>query len=312
MGNLNQTGMTLMDIARGIGGAQPALIDILANENSGAFYRILPMRQVAGWVERFDRKTGRPSVSFRSLGSRVTPSKGKREAWQEGVFLLSGYSEVDAVKADRDPRGARVYREEQDKDYLESIGYTLSQHTFYGSNGKSEGFDGLFKRLPSSADTFVSAGGSEEGTSIYAVKLGPNKFMGIYNVGPKGALIEANDYDRFLDKTSEGVNEVYGMFFNAAMGIAQYHPKSIGRIGKIDASHKPSATMFTTLFGKMGWKPDVLVTTWTGAGYISELKLATLRMSVQDKNFDIEVDNYAGVPIIVDPALSDAEGSIEV
>lgn len=305
------TTQSLLDIAKGVGGAQPILVDTLTSENGSAFFRALPMREVNGWVERFERKVGRPTVSFRALGSSVTKSKQRKENWQEGIFLLSGASEVDKVKADRDPRGAQSYRSENDAAFVEAMGYQLSYSCFYGKSSNGQEFDGLYARLPSTADTYVTAGGAAEATSIYAVKLGPQRFMGIYNSGPKGEIIEANDYGAQIDKDSNGdFNEVYRTFFNAAFGIAQYHPKSIGRIGKIDATHKPTATMFTSLFGAMGWKPDLLITTWTGAGYIAELKLSSLRMTPTDKNFDIEVDNYAGIPIIVDAALSDAESGI--
>lgn len=300
---------TLLDLAAGMGDAQVALVDALTSDAGSAIYRVMPMRQVTGWAEQFTRKTGRPNVSFRDLGGGITPGKMDRTPVREGIFLLSGASEVDRIKADRDPRGTAAYREEEDGAYLESMGHTLSFTTFYGSGARE--FDGLLKRLPSGADTYVNAGAASETTSIYALKFGPGRFMGLYNVGPSGDIVEAFDYGAITEKDTDGdIQEIYRMTFNAGMGLGQYHPKAIGRIGRINASNKPTAKDFTELFGKMGWKPDVLVTTWTGAGYISELKQTALRMAPGERNYDIEVDNYAGIPIIVDPALSDAEDGV--
>lgn len=303
--------LTIIDIAKSMGGAQPAMVDALTSENAGATFRLLPMRQIEGWIERFTRKTGRPTVSWRRLGEYVAKSKGKREPWSEGVFLLSGYSECDKIKADRDPRGPRTYRAEQDTDYLESLGYNLSDGLFYGSASQNDGPDGLMKRLPvtgAGSDCTINAGATSETTSIYAIKFGANRFMGIYNLGPSGQMIEAVDYGAIVDKDSSGnANEIYQMFFNAAIGFAQYHPKAIGRIAKMNSSNKCTNQDFTDLFAAMGWKPDIFITTWTGAGYINDLKVSSLTIGPSEKRYDTEVDNYRGVPIIVDPALSDVE-----
>lgn len=306
---------TLLDIAKALGGVQPILVDALTNENAGALFRALPMRQVSGWVDKFDRKTGRPSVSFRALGEAVAKSKSRKEAWQEGIFLLSGASEVDKVTADRDPRGVNELRAEEDAAYLEAMGYALSLQAFYGSNKLDGGFDGLFKRLPSTCDTFETAGGSAEKTSIYALKLGPKRFMGIYNPGVNGEIIETNDYGAVITKDSNGaLIENYTSFFNAAMGISQYHPLSIGRLGKIDSTHKPTVALMNSLFAKMKWAngPDLLVTTMTGAGYLGELKMSVLKMGIGDKTYDVQISDYNGIPILIDPTLSDAEDGITV
>lgn len=310
MGTLNTSGLTLLDIANQQGGVQPILVDALTSEDAGAFFRVIPMREVRGWIEKFVRKIGRPTVAFRNLGAYVSKSKAQKEPWQEGIFLLSGASEVDKQTADRDPRGTKKYREEEDTDFLEAMGYNLSYQTFYGANAVNSGFDGLLKRLPSTADTFVDGGATNETTSIYAIKFGPKKFMGIYNLGEMGDLIQVTDYGARITESGTTVNEVYTMVFNAAVGISQYHPKAIGRIGKLDGSNKVTNADFTALFAAMGWKPDILVTTWTGAGYINELKMSALNMTPGDTNYNILVTDYMGIPVLRDPALVDAEDGI--
>lgn len=311
MATLNTKGMTLVDIAAGIGGLQPELVDALTGQDAGALFRLLPMRQVAGWVEKFTRKTGRPTVAFRALESPVTPSKAQKEAWQEGLFLLSGASEIDKQKADRDPRGVEAYRMEEDLDYLEAMGYMMSHQTFYGANATDGGFDGLQTRLSSSEDTYVTADGTGGAyTSIYAIKFGPKRFMGLFNLAPGGDIIQATNYGAVIDKDSNGdLNEMYVTFFNAGIGIAQYHPKAIGRLALITASAKPTIAKMNDLFSAMGWMPDVLVTTMKGKGYLDELTAPYRRMGSGEKSFDIRVGDYDGIPIITDSALSDAETS---
>lgn len=301
------TTLTLIDYAKTRGSAQIALVDALTNENAGITFRMLPQRQITGWVERFLRRTGRPTVAFRQLGEYVTASKSTKIPWQEGVFLLSGCSEVDKVKADSDPRGPKAYRAEEDSAYLESMGYTASDQLFYGSGDQGDGFDGMMKRLPVGGDCVIDCG-SAETSSIYAFKFGPSRFMGIHAVGAGGELVEANNYGATVDKDSSGnFDEVYRMFFNSRIGVAQYHPKSIGRLARVNGGSKVSNKNFTDLFAAMGWKPDLLVTTWVGVGYINDLKATSLSISPQEKNYDVEVEFYRGVPVIVDPALSDVE-----
>lgn len=310
MATKNSTGLSLVDIAKLYGGAQVPLVDALTNENAGITFRMLPQRQIVGWTEKFIRKTGRPTVEFRQLGEYIAASKSVEIPWQEGVFLLSGVSEVDKIKADADPRGANVYRMEQDAAYVESMGYSASNQLFYGSHGQGDGFSGMLKRLPISGDgsTCVIDAGSAETTSIYAFKLGPNRFMGLYAVGSSGQIVEANDYGAVVDKdSSSNMNEVYRMFFNARMGVAQYHPLSIGRIARANSGSKVTNLQFTQLFSAMGWKPDLLVTTWLGVGYLNDLKASSLSIGPQNKAYDVEVEFYRGIPVIVDPALSDVE-----
>lgn len=311
---INATGITLADIARRLGGDQPILVDGLTNANAGVTMGRLPMRQVTGWVEQFTRIEGRPTVSFRAIGSPVAASKGQRNPYSEGVFLISGVSEVDKIRADRDPRGALILRQEEDWSYLESIGYNLSLQLYYGGTSlasASQGFVGINARLPSSMSTHVNCSGASVGASVYAFKLGPGKFMGIYNTGPSGKLIDATDYGAILDKdvtaASNSMNEVYKTFFNAAMGIAQYDGYSLGRIAGLDAPTATtvpiSATDFTNLYAAMNGKPDLLVTTWTGWGCISALLSGKQIYAPGQTDYSPYVGSYDGIPVIVDSAL---------
>jgi len=56
----------------------------------------------------------------------------------------------------------------------------------------------------------------------------------------------------------------------------------------------------------------VLVTTYIGSGYINDLKLSKLVVSVKDRDYDIEVDDYRGIPIVVDTVLVDTESTVTV
>jgi hypothetical protein len=298
-----------MEIANNLGGAQPEMVNAMFDENHGTFFRAIPFKQVSGWMERFTRNVGKPSVAFRPLGGGVDVSNAKRMPYAEGIFLLSGASEVDKIEADTDPRGPREYRKEVDLEFLGSMGETLSTKTFYGSHKDDDGFDGLFRRLPDGADTYVSAGGTDEGASIYAIKFGPKKFMGLFNNAAGGKIIEAIDYGAITEKHNGQIYELYRTMFNSGIGFAQYHPKSIGRIGRIMPNKKPTFSHFSELFGKMGGKPDLLVTTWNVLAYINELKQGVLQMTPNDKNLDVQVASLNGIPIILDSALSDTEAT---
>jgi hypothetical protein len=308
------TNLTLADIARRMGGDQPFLVDALTNPNAGVTFGRLPMRQITGWVDQFTRIEGRPTVSWRRLGAYVAASKGQRNPYSEGVFLISGVSEVDKIRADRDPRGALALRAEEDWSFLESIGYNLSLQMFYGGTtlaAATDSFEGINARLPSSMTTHVNASNGSVGQSVYAFKLGPGKFMGIYNVGPSGKMIEANDYGAILDKDNTGSsnsqNEMYKTFFNAAFGIAQYDGLSIGRIAGVDAPTAATVPItaldFVNLYDKMKGKPDLLVTTFVGWGCISSLLGAKQLYSPGEKDYSPYIGSYDGIPVIVDTAL---------
>jgi len=306
--------VNLADIARRLGGDQPILVDALTNPQASVTFGRLPMRQINGWIEPFTRIEGRPTVYWRKLGEYVTPQKSSRNPFNEGVFLLSGASEVDKIKADRDPRGALALRSEEDWSFMESLGYSLSLQLFYGGTtlaSDTDSFDGICTRLPSTASTVVHVGSL--GCSVYAFKLGPGRFMGLYNVGPSGKLIEATDYGAVIDKdSSSNVNELYRTFFNAAFGIAQYHELAIGRIGQINYSNSTqdpiAAINFTALYGKMTMKPDLLVTTWNGWGAISTLLSGKQVYAPGQTDYAPYVGSYDGIPIIVDSALVDDVG----
>lgn len=304
------TKFNLLDIAKGIGGDQPVLVDALFKDGAGATFQRMPFKPISGWTEKFTQKTGRPTVAWRNLGEGVTPSKGERKAMQEGVFLLSGVSEIDKVKADSDPRGVKAASMEEDEDFLEAMGHQLSYQLFYGNAAKT--FSGLRKRLTSTHDTYVSAGAATETMSIYAIKFGPRRFSGIYNPLSGGKIIQSTDYGaQIVTDSNDDKNEVYQTFFNAAIGIAQYHPKSIGRIALIDSSNKPSVSDFHSLFNKMGMRPDILVCNDIVAGYINELKQSSMRMTPSDTSYNIQVSDYNGIPIIVDTELLEDESTLD-
>jgi hypothetical protein len=308
---INATGLTLADIARRLGGDQPILVDALTNANAGVTFGRLPMRQITGWVDQFTRIEGRPTVAFRRIGSYVALSKGQRNPHQEGVFLISGVSEVDKIRADRDPRGPLTLRGEEDWSYLEAIGYGLSLQLFYGGTSfatATESFEGVCLRTASTYSNCVTAGGSV-GASVYAFKFGPGKFMGIYNTGPSGRLVDATDYGAILDKdvtaSSNSVNEVYKTFFNAAFGVAQYHGLALGRIAAVDTTQASpiAAKDFTNLYAGMEGKPDLFVTTWGGWGAISALLSGKQVYAPGQTDYSPYVGSYDGVPVIVDSCL---------
>ncbi len=314
MATLNGYSGTLMDIAKRIGGAQPEFIRALSAAEHGAGFRALPFKPISGWQEPFMRQTARPTVSWRHIGGNVTAYKSDREPWEESIMLLSGFSKVDRLLADADPRGARVYRQEEDSDYLESIGYQLSYGLFYGSSGSDDAQpDGLMQRLPTGGTCTVNAGATDETSSMYAMRLGFKQFHGIYNPSATGGkIIEARDYGATVDETTTAGagNEVYRTYFNAAVGFAQKHPYSIGRIYKINSSNTPTANDMFSLFSKMEGKPDLFVCSWVTAGYVGSLKSSALHMVPDDYRYDVEVSNVMGIPLTVDVVLSDSESSI--
>ena len=308
------TGFTMADIARRQGGYQPVLVDALTSPRGGVVWGRLPMKQVIGWSEPFTRIEGRPTVAFRRLGEYLSPSKSSRNPYSEGIFLCSGSSKADKIKADRDPRGPGPYRVEEAWSFLEAMGYAASNQLFYGDKSTSDGFDGIYVRTGSSYATYVDAGGVTSALStccsLYGFILGPGQFMGLYNVGAKGDLIEANDYGAMVDvNSSSAENEVYRTFFNAAIGIAQYHPKSIGRLAGVSSGHKPTADLMTSLYSAMDGKPTLLATTWLGWGYLSALLSAKQVYAPGQVDYSPYVGSYDGIPIIVDTALVDTESA---
>jgi hypothetical protein len=300
---------TLLDIATEIGGAQPALIDAVTAPNGGALFRKLPMKAVLGLSEQFIRRTGRPTVSFRPFAADVVASKSKKVPMREGIFLLSGASEMDAQMIDKaaNPTQERV---DETMAFLEALGFQLSTSAFYGSNRVDGGYDGLMKRLPIGCDTYVDGGATEETYSIYAFKFGPTRFMGIYNPFENGDIIEAHDYGKQSVKENGAYNEYYITMFNAFFGFAQYHPLSIGRIGRLDVNHKPQASQLESLFAQMKGKPDLLVCHMQAAGWLNELKMNVMKMDPTMPDFDITMGDYAGIPIITDSAVVSNESAI--
>lgn len=304
------TGLTMATIAARLGGDQPILVDALTSANAGVTFGRFPMRQVTGWIDQFTRITARPTVAFRRLGAYVAASKGTRVPFSEGIFLLSGVSEVDKVRADRDPRGPLALRAEEDWSYLEALGYALSAQLFYGgtsicTTAASDGFDGMCERVRSGMSSYIQCSTGSTGDSIYAFKFGPGKLMGIYNTGPSGKLIDATDYGAVLDTDNTGssasLNELYRTFFNAAFGVAQYHPLAVGRIS--GAASSINATDFTNLYAGMEGKPDLYVTTWRGWGNVSALLSGKQSYPPGVTDYTPYVGSYDGVPVVVDSAL---------
>jgi len=309
MATLGSTNTQLTDLAQTQGADQVALVNALTAQRHGTSFRVLPFKEVKGWTEKFRRMESRPTVSWRNIGGTVTSAKAQTQPYSESLFLASALSEVDKITADNDARGPKVYRGEQDDAYLESMGYQLSYGLYYGSNDTDQTVDGLLHRLPVGGDAVVNAGATSETTSIYALRLGPGQFMGLWNAVSAGKVIQATDYGPKVDSG----NEIYETFFNMAVGFAQYHPLSIGRIAKCNATTGLVTNQdFFNLFSQMEGRPDLLVTSWLGLGYIAELKKTALQMNPNDKNYDAIADHMMGVPIIVDTVLSDAENGITV
>lgn len=308
--------LTLLDLAKRSGNdPQVGVVESMIQSN--ALLQTLPFRSINGIAFNYAQRKGLPTVSFRGYNQGVSASKSVIQQILIETKNIGGRSQVDKLLAEADPRGVSAVRAEEDAGFVAAMGNMYNLKAYYGApvTNKLE-FEGVNTTLNALGGTAIGAGGST-GSSIYAFAFADavspqGRMRGVEGILGNGKNISMVDMGLYYATDLDSNNYLaYTTEFEFAPGFAVYDTRSIGRIANIDATHKPTVSLFNQLITAMfPFVPSIFTCSKTTFNYVQDLKGTTIQNVTVGTNLFERVTTFNGIPILIDENITNTEAAI--
>ncbi len=281
--------------------------------------------EVAG--HQFAFRTSMPTGVWRQINQGVTYGKSTTDKARVDLAQLCDYSQVDrlAAQISGDMDG---FRETEDTAFLEGMGQTIEQTTWYGNNvilpAEFNGFATFYNTVNTAtaldAANVIDGGGTgSSNLSIWLMGWAPNKTYMLYPRGSKAGL-----HMEDLSDTMSGYDSLGNPFralttyFEQQIGLCVQDWRYNGRICNIDVTNAglagpnaldifaairqllllpPNMTKATSGIDKIDSPKDpgtgvrfVMYTNRTGRHWMDVQRM-------RDRNVLLNIDDYAGKPV---------------
>lgn len=179
--------LTLLDLAQRTG--SDAVVGLIEEVTTAApELNVLPIRTKKGTTYRITRRTGLPTVGFRSVNEGVTPSKSTYKQEAKPMYFFDAQLQVDeaVVKADEGDLGSVLA--DESSGVMQATGICLGTQTYTGQSADAKGFLGFDSQVSAGAGYYVDATGTGTVGKAWLVWLDPGH-QGVHLVmGNDGAI----------------------------------------------------------------------------------------------------------------------------
>lgn len=164
---------TLLDIAK-LNGADKVVGLIEENLGAAPEVRTFPSRMIAGTSYPTVKRTGLPTVGFRTANAGVAASKSTFARQLVETFILSAAIEVDLAVARAYEDGAAAYEMLEADGVMRQALVEIGNQIWYGVSTDANGFPGVKAATPFGGAMTLNSGGSTSvsQSSVYAVRFG--------------------------------------------------------------------------------------------------------------------------------------------
>lgn len=305
------------------GYAGEGLVPIMTQlENESGFLKTAQAIAANGnWYHRYKLVDALPTFSFVNIGGSQTDTTVDHNLQQVDLKTLGTIQSEPKAVCENWPTGVQGYFRENAPVYGEAFGQAVSASSFYGLNstfGDVSGFRGLHEIAKTYGNRVQRGGTTGSRVSIIAVKFNPVGCGLLYNPkivssGSFLAIKMINDGQLVTEvtNTTTGAKKlVYQCSYEGDMAFLATGQYDVAAMTQIDSSHLPTAPYMDDIINYVRGNSDgrtILYCNRTAMEFIRTLKTTALQMGVMDRNYDIQVDMWNGVPIVIDDNLSTAE-----
>ena len=258
---------TMLDLAsRSIYGKQVYIAEYLSQ--AVALYDDLPFKEaneIGG--HEFVFRTSIPAGAWRSYNQGVPYAKSTTAKSRVGVGSLEDYSQVDRMLAE-DSGDIEMFRQNEDIAFLEGMGQTLEQTSWYGNTlvtpAEFMGLAGFYNTVATAtaanAANVIDGGGTgSSNASLWLLGMSERTIYGVYPRGSKVGLAMEDKGDTVPGFDSVGNRfEAFTSWFRAQMGIVPEDWRYGVRICNLD----------TTSAGLAGTNPPDIFALMAEAAYL--------------------------------------------
>ena len=194
----------------------------------------------------FSFRTSIPAGSWRQINQGVPYSKSTTAKSRVGLGTLEDYSQVDRLLAEGSGNIER-FRESEDVAFLEGMGQTIEQTTWYGNTaatpaefmGLSSFYNTVSTATAQNAANVIDGGGTgNSNLSIWLLCHGSRTFHGLYPRSTKAGLAMEEKGDTVPGYDSLGNRfEAYTSWFRQMIGVVPIDWRYCGRIANVDVTN---------------------------------------------------------------------------
>lgn len=291
-------------------------------KKSGFLQTALAIPANGNIYHKYKKVDALPSFSFAEISGSLTDTTVNDNLFQLDIKSLMAIMSEPIAVCENWPTGVRGYFSEHFPVYAEAYGQKVSTQVFYGIDatfGDVSGFVGAHKIAKDNSKVVYQAGGSTGSrTSIFAIKFSTESCGLVFNpkiVTDTGQFLRATVLHNGMPttevtNTTTGAKKVvYQALFQGDVSLLSATVYDIAVITQLDSTHLPTAPYMDALIDAVKGNTDdtIIYTSRVGRRHIRTLKTTALQMGVMDKNYDIQVDFWNGVPIVLDENISEAE-----
>lgn len=207
-------------------------------------FNVLPFRTVKGTSFDTFKRTGFPTVGFRSANGGITPSKSTLTRGQVACAILGGVIQFDRAVGMAYEQGMAAFEMLEADGVMKAALQTFGRQMFYGISNDAKGFPGMKAFTPkANAATCLSSGGSDADvqTSVYAVCFGEKFAQGILGQDSVIDLPPFRD-ENFLDADSKVVPGRVSEL-NGWVGLALNHADCVKRLCNVGQDTETGDTL---------------------------------------------------------------------
>lgn len=297
---------TLLDIA--IAAGTDAVVGLIEETIvSAPEVREGQARTIAGLNYKTLVRTGLPTVAFRDANMGNEAQKSTFENRLVETFILNPRFEVDRAIADRYEDGAGAYLAIEAAGQMEAAFQHLGRQFYYGrtSLGDSRGFPGLLEAVHSSMT--VDAGGTtaNTGSSVWAVRWGPQDVIWVWGNGGQLELSEVRT-ETLFDATAKPFTG-YVQEFLAYPGLQVGNRYAVARIRKLteDPGKGLTDALIANLLSRFpaGYAPHAL---FMGRRSLRQLQQSRTATNPTGAPAPFPQEAF-GIPIFVTDSILDTE-----
>ena len=252
-----------------------------------------------------------------NIGGSQTDTTVDDELVQIDLRTLGTIQSEPASICENWPTGVRGYFKEH-RSMLKRLD-KISVSVFYGTNstfGDVSGFRGLHE-FESLWQVIQRGGATGSRVSIIAVKFNPASCGLLYNPNYVNEgflqiqhLNDAKPIAEVTNTTNGAKKLVYQAVYQSSLAFLSSSAYDVAAMTQIDSTHLPTAPLMDELIDMVRGSADgrtILFCNRVARRHIRTLKTTALEMGPMDMDYNIQVDRWNGVPIVLDDNLSTAE-----
>lgn len=307
MANLN-----LLDIAKANG--SDAVVGLIEeNLSSAPELKLFPARTIKGTSYPTLIRTGLPTVGFRNANGGVTPSKSTFATKLVQAFILSSRIEVDKAVLQASEDGPEVVKAREASGVMEAALRTIGSQIWYGTANDSKGFAGLRAICDTAMDVDATGSTATTGSSVWAVKFGPQFLQLVFGAGASFDLSPFRDESIEDAEGKKLAGEVADL--TAWVGLQCVNKYACGRIRDLtaDSGKGLTDTLLADLLAKfpVGVVPDAIFMSRRSRSQLQKARTVTLMGSGTNRPNQPALaplpTEYDGIPLIATDSIVDTE-----